>query len=1586
LAYNAGDIESKLDLDRSPFITGLKETLAAAEKWRKEANKALKAQADIDTKPFNRALTAMQASLAKTFGKTYTAKVRIDDTGQLPKLTELNKRLTALGQKNVRPKVTVEVDDKSLATLGNRIAQLGRDRKIKIGLNIADLQVEAAAVKVIIDEITRDREIFVDLRWSRARAELTKLGMMLNAVTHDRNVNINVNVDKSMLSQLKMLGDGIDNVSNLAEGGSSGGLNHYQSRLLMIGSAITVGLAPAQGLLATLLATIPFLAGGAAASLGVLQMGFDNFATAVSNPVTASEIKRKKEALEQLSPVARQVAAIFENELKPAFQGLQHAVQDKMFEGVGEQLRKLIPYLGQFKADLVGLAGSFNIVGTSILGVITQAGNLRIIHQFLQDFSAGVAALSPFFTNLTQIFLTMASVGAQTFGALVQQLNAFSGEFLQMINIATQTGVLQDAFRALAQVTGALLYVFTSLMRDGFTMMVALGPTLATLIRVIADTFSAMGPVLTQLSLTFMQLLIPALDIVKILFDRLGPPIIKILDVLGKALVDALNACMPLIDALAKVVGDMLLAAINAIVPILPTLVDAISKLAMALVPVVEQVGPLFVKFIEALAPLLPPLADTFLRLVEAFLPLLPLITQLAMMALPPLIDALRVLAQVMGPVMEIGGQLIAGLIGGIVDAIVWVKSSIQMVGAIIVDTFKAIFGISSPSTLFAQFGNWILQGLINGITAMIGTVLGIFSALWNGITTVFSVALGFIQSVLSTGLAFISNLWNIVWTGISSFFSNIWNAMQAAAVAILTAIIGFIAAQIAGFQALWNNVWNAISTFFSGIWNAIKLFAIQLWVALVAFWKSGLTDWQGFWTNIWNAISTFFSNIWNSIKAFAIQLWVSLYAYWVGALNAWNMFWTNIWNSIINFFITLWNNIYARAQYYWELLKAYWAFAIGVFKKFWEDTWNDIKSKFEGIFRGIIDIATRIWNTVKGIFRDGINAVIHGVNWPIDKINGLFGISIPRIPDIPPFAVGGYLDMAAMGTVPNAPIGPINGPGGPTDDRVLARLSNKEHVWSAAEVEGAGGHKGVAALRAMALQKAQPFASGGTPVLGGSNRPGARPDGGQIRPNFVPAIDRGSYVVPPDVASFATNFLNALSARQPEAIMAAGGKGAPSIKINTPLSRDMGIYKNVPGYADGGSVIGGVIKAQQFARSMAGKPYIWGGTGPAGMDCSGYMGAITHVLRGQNPFSGRIGVARSQPWPGFRPGLGSAFATGFNQTHTAGTLGGVNVESGSTPIRYPGSQGADGRAFTGHAFLPQVGGVFASGGVGGSGNFIDIGALLDPIIREGRGFLDNFLRPVPPKPWLHDMGLGMYDKGAEGLKSKATELMGALFGGGGGAAAPAQVNGWIMEALRILGWPASYAAGISQQIMTESGGNPNAVQHGYTDVNTRTGNLARGIMQVIPPTFFANALPGHLNIMNPVDNIIAGSRYAMKRYGAGWFSPGPQHSHGYDSGGGLPTGWTMAFNGSGAPEPVLTQSQWDTMYQTAQAARSMVTNNTTNNGLTAADIELLCRRIAELRPLIGSLHQQLPEGASVKDMIDEVTFELRHTQKGMYG
>ena len=67
-----------------------------------------------------------------------------------------------------------------------------------------------------------------------------------------------------------------------------------------------------------------------------------------------------------------------------------------------------------------------------------------------------------------------------------------------------------------------------------------------------------------------------------------------------------------------------------------------------------------------------------------------------------------------------------------------------------------------------------------------------------------------------------------------------------------------------------------------------------------------------------------------------------------------------------------------------------------------------------------------------------------------------------------------------SSGTTAYADGGAIRGPGTGTSDSILARVSNGEHVWTAAEVNAAGGHGAVEAMRMAALRG---YATGG-PVV----------------------------------------------------------------------------------------------------------------------------------------------------------------------------------------------------------------------------------------------------------------------------------------------------------------------------------------------------------------------------------------------------------------------------------------------------------------------------------------------------------------------
>ena len=102
----------------------------------------------------------------------------------------------------------------------------------------------------------------------------------------------------------------------------------------------------------------------------------------------------------------------------------------------------------------------------------------------------------------------------------------------------------------------------------------------------------------------------------------------------------------------------------------------------------------------------------------------------------------------------------------------------------------------------------------------------------------------------------------------------------------------------------------------------------------------------------------------------------------------------------------------------------------------------------------------------------------------------------------------------------------------------------------------------------------------------------------------------------------------------------------------------------------------------------------------------------------------------------------------------------------------------------------------------------------------------------------------------------------------------------YVVKALAMLHLSSSLVGKVLRQIQTESGGNPKAM--GGTD-GLADGH-AEGLMQVKPRTFAANKLPGHGNIWNGFDNLLAGLNYARKRYGDSLYFLG--QGHGYANGG----------------------------------------------------------------------------------------------------
>lgn len=140
------------------------------------------------------------------------------------------------------------------------------------------------------------------------------------------------------------------------------------------------------------------------------------------------------------------------------------------------------------------------------------------------------------------------------------------------------------------------------------------------------------------------------------------------------------------------------------------------------------------------------------------------------------------------------------------------------------------------------------------------------------------------------------------------------------------------------------------------------------------------------------------------------------------------------------------------------------------------------------------------------------------------------------------------------------------------------------------------------------------------------------------------------------------------------------------------------------------------------------------------------------------------------------------------------------------------------------------------------------------------------------------------------------------------------------LQALSIAGQDASNLGRLEMQMASESGGNPKAINR--YDINWQHGTPSIGLMQVIGPTYARYRHPNYdlqpheYGVSeDPLSNILSSIRYTLAAYGSlarGW------QGHGYDSGGWLPPGLTMAYNGTGRRERVLTGPQFESLSNAA--------------------------------------------------------------------
>ncbi|KAB1969288.1 tape measure protein [Lacticaseibacillus casei] len=177
---------------------------------------------------------------------------------------------------------------------------------------------------------------------------------------------------------------------------------------------------------------------------------------------------------------------------------------------------------------------------------------------------------------------------------------------------------------------------------------------------------------------------------------------------------------------------------------------------------------------------------------------------------------------------------------------------------------------------------------------------------------------------------------------------------------------------------------------------------------------------------------------------------------------------------------------------------------------------------------------------------------------------------------------------------------------------------------------------------------------------------------------------------------------------------------------------------------------------------------------------------------------------------------------------------------------------------------------------------------------------------------------------------AKLQDTLGANPGGSG-------VQRWkpyVIQALKANGFDASdyQVAAWMRVIQRESNGNPKAIN--LWDSNAKAGIPSMGLVQTIGPTFNAYKFPGHNDVYNGYDDLLAGIHYMKAIYGSGSSAfarvSGPE---GYANGG-LITQPIHALVGEDGPETILPLTKTSRAWQLLGQAVTNINHNLGNGAV----------------------------------------------------
>ena len=404
------------------------------------------------------------------------------------------------------------------------------------------------------------------------------------------------------------------------------------------------------------------------------------------------------------------------------------------------------------------ISGSMNALKSAVSNLIVGFGDANADMELLcgnmvDAFKTVVANITPVIENIVAALPTALDALLTAVGELLPTLLEAVTELFSQVP-ETLLSLLPQLIPAAVQ---ALMTIVNTLIENLPLLIDAAVQLVTTLVTGIGDALPTLIPAAVQAIVTIVQGLVDSLpmllDAALQLITGLAQGLLDALPVLIAALPEIINGIITfLLDSIPQIIetGIQLLTSlvaalpdiIMAIVEAIPKIIDGIITAVLNAIPLIIQAGiDLLISLIQALPQIITTIVQAIPQIISgivnalvgnidkiimagvqlfvALIENLPTIIVEIVKAVPQIIAGIvKAFGSLMYKIVEIGGNLLKGIWEGIKQAGSWLWNKIKGWAKNLVNGVKSLFGIHSPSTVFAGIGENMGFGLGEGFVA----------------------------------------------------------------------------------------------------------------------------------------------------------------------------------------------------------------------------------------------------------------------------------------------------------------------------------------------------------------------------------------------------------------------------------------------------------------------------------------------------------------------------------------------------------------------------------------------------------------------------------------------------------------------------------------------------------------------------------------------------------------------------------------------------------------------------------------------------------------------------------------------------